>query len=351
MTAVQQVEASTLRRVEDATHARIDPALAGRIADLRTWIGADLADVDAALGALEVKPTPMHGAAQHLLALGGKRLRPLCVALSASAGTGFDARGKDLAVAAELVHSATLLHDDVVDLGDRRRGAPTSRAIYGNLAAVYAGDWLLVEALRRIRRAQFPELLDRALDTLDEMLQGEALQLTLRATVPSREAYFEVVRGKTASLFRWAFAAGARAGGLDARAGEALENFGTSLGVAFQVADDLLDVAGEAAVSGKALFSDLREGKLTYPMLLAVERDPGFAEWLRARVAEPVVDVDAGAAARVQSVLRDTAAVADARALVRSLSEEALASLAAVPDGRARAALADVAASLMNRKS
>ena len=205
--------AGTLRRVEEVTAPHVEDGLTSRLAELRLWIAADLVDVDAALASLEPGDTPMHGAARHLLDLGGKRLRPLCVALAARAGSGFDRAARDLAVAAELVHSATLLHDDVVDLGDRRRGAPTARVIYGNIASIYAGDWLLVEALRRIRSTGHLDLLDRALDTLDQLLGAEALQLALRGTVPARSSYFEVVEGKTASLFRWAMAAGARAGG------------------------------------------------------------------------------------------------------------------------------------------
>ncbi|MBP6833927.1 MAG: polyprenyl synthetase family protein [Deltaproteobacteria bacterium] len=342
--------AGTLRRVEEVTAPHVEDGLTSRLAELRLWIAADLVDVDAALASLEPSDTPMHGAARHLLDLGGKRLRPLCVALAARAGSGFDRAARDLAVAAELVHSATLLHDDVVDLGDRRRGAPTARVIYGNIASIYAGDWLLVEALRRIRSTGHLDLLDRALDTLDQLLGAEALQLALRGTVPARSSYFEVVEGKTASLFRWAMAAGARAGHLDAPAAEAMERYGRLVGVAFQVMDDVLDVAGDASVVGKSLFGDLREGKITYPLLLAVERDAVFGQWLRGVVADASVHVDEAIASRVGAALRDTGAVADARALARSLSEEALGCLEVVPPGRARDALSDVAAALVDRR-
>ncbi|MFO0001365.1 MAG: polyprenyl synthetase family protein, partial [bacterium] len=107
----------------------------------------------------------------------------MCVALASRVGTGFSQTARDLAVAAELVHNATLLHDDVVDLGDRRRGAPAARVLYGNAASIYAGDWLLVEALMRVRRAGMPDLLDKALGVLAEMLAAEALQLARRGRV------------------------------------------------------------------------------------------------------------------------------------------------------------------------
>jgi octaprenyl-diphosphate synthase len=145
-------------------------------------------------------------------------------------------------------------------------------------------------------------------------------------------------------------AAGARAGGLDARASEGLEQYGRLVGVAFQVMDDVLDVAGDAGVVGKTLFGDLREGKITYPLLLAVERDAGFGQWLRGVVADAEVVVDDALAARVNAALRETGAVSDARTLARSLSDEALGCLEALPAGRARDALADVAAALVNRR-
>src|SRR5262249_22155884 len=148
---------------------------------------------------------------------------PLCVALAARAGNGFGAAARQLAVAVELVHTATLLHDDVVDVGDTRRGAPAARVVYGNAASIFAGDWLLVEALRRVRAAAVPDALDRLLDIIEEMIMAESTQLDRRGVmVADRAAYFRVVEGKTASLFRWALWAGGRAGGLDERACRAL---------------------------------------------------------------------------------------------------------------------------------
>lgn len=262
-----------LGSLQDVCTERSVDALADRLAELRGWIAGDLADVETDLRAVETADTPMHRSAHHLLALDGKRLRPLCVALAARAGTGFGPAARLLAVAAELVHSATLLHDDVVDLGDRRRGSDAARVIYGNAASIFAGDWLLVEALKRTRAAGLPDVLDRALDVLREMLGAEALQLAARGRLrQDSQEYFKVVEGKTASLFRWAMYAGARAGGLSSAACEALEAYGGRLGVAFQVVDDVLDVAGDPAVLGKGLYTDLREGKMTYPLLLAAER-------------------------------------------------------------------------------
>jgi octaprenyl-diphosphate synthase len=327
----------------------IDP-LAEKIDALRGWVEGDLADIDKALrDAVAEGASPMEESARHLVALGGKRLRPLCVALASRCGAGFSREARDLAVAAELVHSATLLHDDVVDVGDRRRGAPTARVLYGNAASVYAGDWLLVHALRRIRRAGFEDLLGRALDVLDAMLVAEGLQLAWRGTLGRGvEGYFQVVEGKTASLFRWALYAGGRAGGLSPARCDALEAFGHDLGVAFQLLDDVLDLAGDPGAVGKSLFTDLREGKLTFPLLLALERDPHLGPLCLEASRGPSVDPQV--AQRVSRSLRDTGALRDAHARAEALTLRGVSRLAALPEGRARSTLEGVALAMLHRR-
>lgn len=343
--------AATMGALEEVTAVRgIDP-LAARIAGLRAWIAADLDEVEQSLAALDRGEDPVRRAGRHLLAQGGKRLRPMCVALAARAGSGFDRNARDLAVAAELVHDATLLHDDVVDLGDLRRGAPSARVVYGNAASIFAGDWLLVEALVRIRATGMDDMLDRALDVLKQMLAAESLQLALRGKIPGgTEDYFRVVEGKTASLFRWALRAGARAGGLDEPRCLALEDFGAKLGVAFQVMDDVLDVAGDGAVLGKEVFSDLREGKLTHPLMVAIERDAALRGVIAEICASESAALDPAALRRVTSALKETGAVEESVALARRLGGEAVAGLDVLPAGRARDALADVAAAMIQRR-
>lgn len=340
----------TMTRLEAVTHARDLDALSQQLLELRRWVGSDLDDVERELREAERADTPTQLAARHLICLGGKRLRPLCVALAARVGTGFHRAARDLAVAAELVHSATLLHDDVVDLGDRRRGAPTSRVLYGNVASIYAGDWLLVEAMQRIRRADDLTLLDRALHVLHEMLEAETLQLMARGSLASRETYLRVVDGKTASLFRWSMFAGGRAGGLDLAACEALERFGGHLGVAFQVMDDVLDVSGDPALVGKSMFADVREGKSTYPLILAAERDAEFSAWMSRLLARDEVLLDDASAARVAHAVRETGAIESCVAFARERSQAAVACLEAVPAGRARDALERVAVALLHRR-
>jgi octaprenyl-diphosphate synthase len=192
------------------------PTWRHRLADLDRWIGGELRDFDAELAVVPRGVTAVQAAAHHLLDLGGKHLRPMCVALAAKCGAGFGPTARQLAIAVELVHTATLLHDDVVDVADTRRGQPAARTIYGNAASIFAGDWLLVEALRRVRGAGDLGLLDEMLAIIEEMILAESIQLERRGQIDGDVAdYYRVAEGKTAALFRWAMRAGARAGGCD----------------------------------------------------------------------------------------------------------------------------------------
>jgi octaprenyl-diphosphate synthase len=319
-------------------------ALAQRLGDLAELTQGDVAVTEASLSALERGPSYVARSAHHLLDLGGKRLRPLCVALAARAGSGFSASAQELAVAVELVHGATLLHDDVVDLGEARRGAPAARMLYGNAASIFAGDWLLVEALRRVRRAAVPGLLGRLLDVIEEMIFAESEQLEARGRIaPDRAAYLRIVEGKTAALFRWALFAGARAGALPTPACRALEEFGRHLGIAFQIVDDVLDLRGDQAVVGKSLLGDLREGKMTFPLIVAVERRPELVPL----VARAAVDVDA--AEPVVSALVETGAIDASLALARHHVDVGRRLLEELPPSRARTALETVAEAAVAR--
>ncbi|MBK6685094.1 MAG: polyprenyl synthetase family protein [Deltaproteobacteria bacterium] len=326
--------------------------LAATLSALASYAGADLAAVEGELAHLPRSEDLVGLSASHLLVRGGKRLRPLCVALAAKVGTGFGRPALELAVAVELVHNATLLHDDVIDQGALRRGAPTSRMLYGNAASVYAGDWLLVEALRRVVRAGVPGLLESLLTTIDEMIAGEAIQLERRGKlVADPGAYFQIIEKKTASLFRYAMAAGARAGGLGTNETRALEAYGRHLGLAFQLIDDALDLSGETESTGKALFTDLREGKLTYPLLVGLERDPDLHGMVQEALAREEEPLPAGLGARIQRALNESGALPATTRLAEQHVAEARAALAAVPDGPARAALLQVAEAAVHRRA
>jgi octaprenyl-diphosphate synthase len=346
-----------LARLEGIVARQGLEGLADRLADLAAFVGHDLTTFEDEFGRLPRDARLVGQSAWHLLDLGGKRLRPTLVALAARAGSGFDHKALDLAVAAELVHTATLLHDDVVDVGDARRGVPSARTVYGNAASIFAGDWLLVEALRRIERSALPGLLVEALDTIERMIFAESVQLEWRGRITTdREHYFEVVEGKTASLFRWAMRAGALAGGLPEEQRDALGDYGRHLGVAFQAVDDLLDLTGETARTGKEVFADLREGKLTFPVIVALERDPSLRPVIEEILAAGSEEATAfqsrhleRVTAKMVDALRETRASRDCLELARERSAKAVACLQALPDHRARRALATVAEAIVNR--
>lgn len=326
-------------------------SLADTLALLGAFVAHELEGLERELETVPRREDVVGQSATHLMSLGGKRIRPLCVALASRMGEADPYVVRKLACTAELVHSATLLHDDVVDHGELRRGKPTARALYGNAASVFAGDFLLLEAIRRVRQAGVPGLLDALVDVIDEMVQGEALQLERRGHLRAdAESYFKVVEGKTAALFRWALFAGGRAAGLDDDACQALERYGYHLGVAFQVVDDALDLAGDPSDTGKALFADLREGKMTFPLIIGLERDPSLAAPIeRAILTED--EIELGQARRLLEALRSTGAIEAAHDKAREHGEHAVACLEGLPDTMARGALEGVARIAVERRA
>ena len=173
----------------------------------------------------------------------------MCVALASRLGGGLDDSTREFGVAVELVHCATLLHDDVVDAGDQRRGVPAARTLYGNAASIFAGDWLLVDALRRVRSAEMPDVLVRLLDIIDEMIFAEAIQLENRGRIDAPHADVHAGRrgqdGRAVPLGHVCWRPRWRPRCIHAC--EALEEYGLHLGVAFQLIDDHLDYAGDDA--------------------------------------------------------------------------------------------------------
>lgn len=328
-----------------------DTEQAQKLGELTQSIAADLQTVETSLHGFEEGSTSVHKSVHHLLERGGKRLRPLCVVLATRMGQGFNSNARELATAVELVHNATLLHDDVVDIGEVRRNAPTARMIYGNAASIFGGDWLLVEALTKIRAVDSSDLLERALDVLREMLRAEALQLVNRGRVDASVSdYFRIVEGKTASLFGWALYAGADAGKLDRNTCKTLESFGRKLGVAFQIIDDILDVSGSTAVLGKSVLTDLREGKMTYPLLLAIQKKPSLATLLEQSYAEGELSLTPALYQEINALIQNSGAIAEAKNLASQLSAEAIAYLKLAPYSIAREMLEMVTVAILNRQ-
>ena len=338
---------SVLDRLARTSSARGAAGLGERLASLDRWVREDLVQFQAELAALPRGARVVHAAAHHLLDLGGKHLRPLCVALASRFGDGFTTQARGLAVAVELVHSATLLHDDVVDLAERRRGQPAACTVYGNAASIFAGDWLLVAALQRIAAAGVPGLLERMLGVIDEMIVAESVQLERRGKLSgAREDYFHIVEGKTAALFRWAMIAGARAAGLPPASEVALERYGLHLGVAFQAIDDELDYREG---TGKDPLADLREGKVTFPLVVALERDRSLEPRIAKLLTEDAPGRDELAA--IAAAVRATGALAATRSLAEDHVASALAILEELPAGPPREALVTVALASLERQS
>jgi len=332
-----------------ATPERTGAQAAARLGEVVALFGADMTFVEAELGKhVRDGLEPASHAAAHLLGAGGKRVRPLLVLLSSACFTGRVPQvARDLAVSAELVHLATLLHDDVVDDGMERRGQTTSRRLWGNAVSVLAGDLLLTHALERTAQVAPGETLADLFKTLRALVDGEVVQLRGRTKLDVTEAtYFQIVNDKTASLFAWAARAGARAAGAPADSIAALGEFGARLGISFQLIDDALDYAGDTAHTGKSLYGDLREGKLTLPLLCAIERDPSLRSLL-----EAAREGDEVSAARLVVSVRESGGAGVARARAQEETRLAMAALDRLPESPAQKLLASVAEELTGRAS
>jgi octaprenyl-diphosphate synthase len=210
--------------------------------------------------------------AQHIIAAGGKRLRPTLLLLCCGA-LGFQGQARfSMAAVVEFIHTATLLHDDVVDESTLRRGLPTANAKFGNPASVLIGDFLYSRAFQMMVEVQDMRIMKVLADATNVIAEGEVMQLmNMHNADLTEEGYLQVIRSKTSKLFE----ASAQVGAILAGASPALEaacaDFGQAVGTAFQVIDDVLDYTGDAAVMGKNLGDDLREGKATLPLIVAMQ--------------------------------------------------------------------------------
>jgi len=209
---------------------------------------------------------------KHIILSGGKRLRPMLVILAAKACRYQGEEDALLAAVVEFIHTATLLHDDVVDDSDMRRGKQTASTIWGNEAAVLVGDYLYSRAFQMMVRAQSMTIMDMLANTTNTIAQGEVLQLlNVRNPDTSEAKYHEVIYAKTACLFEAASRIGALLGSVTAEQELALQKYGKHLGVAFQLIDDALDYSAQSDELGKNVGDDLAEGKPTLPLIRAMQ--------------------------------------------------------------------------------
>ena len=278
--------------------------------------------------------------AHYIIGAGGKRIRPRLVLMFAAA-LGFEGDERfELAAIVEFIHTATLLHDDVVDESSLRRGQQTANALFGNAASVLVGDFLYSRAFQMMVDMNRMRVLAVLADATNVIAEGEVLQLmNMHDPDLAVDDYLRVIRFKTAKLFE----ASARLGAVLANAPSVIENacadYGRSLGTAFQLVDDLLDYEGDTHALGKNVGDDLREGKPTLPLLVAMARSTAPERDL---IRHAIEHGEIERLPEIIAVVRRTGALAATRDAARAEAAKAQASLAALPDTPARQALLEL---------
>ena len=338
----------TLPRAEGASSAPAPGPEPDRLASIRRPVEADLAAVDARiLENLESKVPLIRETGEYLISRGGKRLRPLLALLSARA-FGYEGRAHvDTAVIIEFIHTATLLHDDVVDRSTMRRGSETANSIWGDEVSVLVGDFLFSRAFQLMVGVGSLPIMRLMADTTNVITEGEVLQLANRHDPDTTEArYLEVAGCKTGKLFE----AAARAGAVLAGRGEAEERrmagFGASLGAAYQLVDDVLDYRGSAGAIGKNVGDDLADGQPTLPLIHAMRAG---SEATARMVREAIRTGDGRRLPEIIDAVESTGGIEYTVASARSYVQRARRALRGVPDTRFRAALASFAEFIVER--
>ena len=285
----------------------------------------------------------------YIINAGGKRIRPRLVLLFAEA-LGFHGPERlELAAIVEFIHTATLLHDDVVDESALRRGRATANATFGNAASVLVGDFLYSRAFQMMVSVDRMRVLEVLADATNVIAEGEVLQLmNMHDPDLTVEDYLRVIRFKTAKLFEASARLGAVLGGADATLEESCADYGRCLGTAFQLVDDLLDYEGDTASLGKNVGDDLREGKPTLPLLLAMERGTAQERQLIRRAIE---EGEEKRLAEIIAVVRRTGALDATRSAAQREADKARSRALALPPSRAREALVDLCVRSVHRSS
>ena len=296
-------------------------------------------------GVGERAPQALVEPALGVLTSDGKRLRPLLVVLCARMGE--PDRGDLLraATAIEVLHTATLIHDDIVDKAEHRRGEPTTVARYGRETAIAAGDYLFAAAFSELAEIQDPRLVRAFSEASEGLAAGELEQYRASGATVDVEAYLEHVRKKTAGLFKAACVAGGSIGELSLRQIDSLATYGQALGIAFQMSDDIMDLVGKPGLMGKGIGTDLAEGTMTLPVIFALGE--GDAETIRKVLASPSPSpeqLEAG----IEAVLA-TDAVAKTEAWARGEIDAALEGLDLLPDCPEREFLQVIASEVVGR--
>ena len=313
---------------------------------------ADMAGVDALITARMQSEVPVIPAlAEHLIAAGGKRLRPLLTVAAARLAGSDNAACLKLAAAVEFIHTATLLHDDVVDGSQLRRGKVAAHLIWGAAQSVLVGDFLFARAFELMVETNSMKALEILAKASRVIAEGEVLQLTRSHDLNLSQAlYLEIIGAKTAELFAAASEAGGVSAGVSAEKSNALRDYGMNLGLAFQLADDALDYGGTTEALGKNAGDDFREGKATLPLLLAIARSgPREAEfWERAIGRREQTEADFR---RARELIVGTGALEATLDLAGGYADKAKAALSGFPANDWRTSLESLADFAVSRRT
>jgi octaprenyl-diphosphate synthase len=312
------------------------------LAEVRKLAAADLQGLDRCIVASLGSQVPLvNEVARYIVAGGGKRLRPLLVLIAARACGYGGERHVEAAAIVEFIHTATLLHDDVVDGSELRRGRDTANAVFGNEASVLVGDFLYSRAFQMMVDIGDLDIMRVMADATNMIAEGEVLQL-MNCNDPDTDErrYFDVIRSKTAKLFEAGARAAALLAGTDKAVEEALAEYGMRLGTAFQLVDDALDYSGAAEEMGKNMGDDLAEGKPTLPLIQAMRAGtPEQRDIIRRAIEHGgLEEVDA-----IRAAIESTGALHYTARLAREHAEAAAAVLEALPDSVFRDALSSLA--------
>ncbi len=325
-------------------------ATAASTASVLSLIADDMLEVDAVIARRLDSGVPLVGqVSRYIISAGGKRLRPaLLLLVSAALGCKGPQRF-NLAAVVEFIHTATLLHDDVVDESTLRRGRATANESFGNPASVLVGDFLYSRAFQMMLDAGDMRVMAILADATNVIAEGEVLQLmNMHDASLDEAAYLRVIRSKTAKLFEASARLGAVLAGAGADVEEASAEYGQALGTAFQVIDDVLDYDGDSHEMGKNLGDDLREGKATLPLIAAMERaTPRQGELIRHAIENGATrELDA-----IVAVVRDTGALDVTRAAAAAEARRAIACAQRLPRNDYSEGLVQLAAQLLERRN
>jgi octaprenyl-diphosphate synthase len=318
-------------------------------ASVLSLIADDMREVDAVIARRLDSGVPLVGqVAQYIITSGGKRLRPALLLLVAGALGSTSEQRFNLAAVVEFIHTATLLHDDVVDDSTLRRGRPTANQSFGNPASVLVGDFLYSRAFQMMLDAHDMRVMEILAEATNVIAEGEVLQLmNMHDPDLDEDGYLQVIRSKTAKLFE----ASARLGAVVAKASPAIEGacagYGQALGTAFQVIDDVLDYDGEVAEMGKNLGDDLREGKATLPLIAAMRR--GSAQE-RDVIRHAIENGALEELEQIVAIVRRTGALDVAREAAGAEAQRAVEAAKQLPSNPHSEGLLQLAAQLLQRR-